>query len=307
MSTYPYSESVALITGASRGIGSALAHALAKRGVKTLVVTARTEGDLENLAAQLFAEYGTRVETIVADLADADAPVAIKAETDRRGLTVDLLINNAGWGTHGTFDATDSTKSRDMIEVNVQALVDLSHLYLPQMIAQNRGGIVNIASTAAFQPVPFMAVYGATKAFVLSFTEALAVEVSELGTDGVRIVALCPGGTATSFGDGMLRGHFEETRQHTPERVAEDTLVALDKNKPVAVVGTANYLMTLSGRLAPRRTVAEVAGNIFRPDNLPKKTKNKLAATRERWGILAVTAGVAVAAVAALFVARRNH
>ena len=307
MQTYPYSESTALVTGASRGIGAALAHTLAEQGVRTLVLTARSESDMETLATKIFEDYGIRIETIVADLADADAPAAIKVETDRRGLTVDLLINNAGWGTHGTFDATDPTKSHDMIAVNVQALVELSHLYLPQMIAQNRGAIVNIASTAAFQPVPFMAVYGATKAFVLSFTEALAVEIRELGADGVRIVALCPGGTATNFGDGMLRGHFEKTHQHTPEQVAEETLAALNKNTPVAVVGTANYFMTLSGRFAPRRTVAEIAGSMFRPENLPEKTKAKSSLPPERTGILAVTVGVAVVAITALFIARQNR
>ncbi|MBC7805094.1 MAG: SDR family NAD(P)-dependent oxidoreductase [Akkermansiaceae bacterium] len=306
MPIYPYSESTVLITGASRGIGAALAHAAAKHGVRTLVLTARTGGDLEALATKLFAEHGTRVETIVADLADAAAPAAIKAETDRRGLNIDLLINNAGWGTHGTFDTTDPAKSRAMVEVNVQSLVELSHLYLPQMIAQNRGGIINIASTASFQPVPFMAVYGASKAFVLSFSEALAVETTEQGADGVRIVALCPGGTATNFGDGMLRGHFEKTRQHTPEQVAEETFAALDKNTPVAVVGTANYWMTLSGRLAPRRTVAEVAGGLFRPADLPTKTKNKPDVLRKRFGVLATVLGATIFLVIALFLRRRQ-
>lgn len=304
MPAYPYSQSTCLITGASRGIGAALAHALAKRGVPTLVLTARAASDLEFLSTELFASYGTRVETIVADLADATASEKIQGETDRRGLSVDLLFNNAGFGTHGTFDATDAAKNREMVEVNAQALIELSRLYLPQMIARNQGGIVNIASTASFQPVPFMAVYGATKAFVLSFSEALAVEVGEQGADGVRIVAVCPGGTATNFGDGMLRGHFENTRQHTPEQVADKTLAALDRNVPVAVVGTANYLMTLSGRFAPRRTVADVAGSLFRPANLP--TKGKSVVSRERIGILAATASVSIAAITALFLARRQ-
>lgn len=307
MTPYAYSQSTALITGASRGIGAALAHTLAKRGVHTLVLTGRAGADLEALASKLAAQYGARVETIVADLSKPEASAALKAETDKRGLTIDLLVNNAGWGTHGTFAATEGRKSRDMIGVNVQALVELSHLYLPSMVLRNSGAIINIASTAAFQPVPFMAVYGATKAFVLSFSEALAVEIEEQGADGVRIVALCPGGTATNFGDGMLRGHFEKTRQHTPERVAEEALVALDNNTSVAVVGTANYLMTLSGRLAPRRTVAKVAGSLFRPADFPARTKQKPAGPRERIGILAVTAGVALAAIAALFVARRTR
>lgn len=306
MQPYPYSESTALVTGASRGIGAALARALAERGVRSLILTARAGGELEALAAELFAAHGTRVEVVVADLSDPGAPAAIKSETDRRGLAVDLLINNAGWGTHGTFDATEPAKSRGMIEVNVQALVELSHLYLPAMIARNRGGIVNIASTAAFQPVPFMAVYGATKSFVLSFTEALAVEVTEQGADGVRVVGLCPGGTATNFGDGMLRGHFEKSRQHTPEQVAAETLAALDRNRPVAVVGTANYWMTFSGRFAPRRTVAEVAGSLFRPENLPVKAKiNKSSVARDA-GLMAAVLGFLFVTVLALFVARRK-
>ncbi|MBC8142600.1 MAG: SDR family oxidoreductase, partial [Armatimonadetes bacterium] len=273
MTAYSYSESTVLVTGASRGIGAALTRALAVRGVRALVLTARSEDDLERLASKLFEKHGLRVETIAADLSDPAAPAAIKAETDRRGLTVDLVINNAGWGTHGTFSDTDPQKSRDMVEVNIQSLIELTHLYLPGMIAANRGGIVNIASTASFQPVPFMAVYAATKAFVLSFTEALSVELSEQGADGVRVVGLCPGGTQTNFGDGMLRGQFENAVQDSPEAVAEATLAALDANTPVAIVGAKNYLMAQSARFAPRRIVAEVAGGLFRPANLPAKPK----------------------------------
>ncbi len=303
MSAYPYPESTALVTGASRGIGAAIARTLARRGVRMLVLTARAERDLASLAAELTTEYGATVHTVVADLTDREAPSRIQAETDRIGLTVDLLINNAGFGTHGTFDTTDPAASRDMVGVNVQSLVELSHRYLSGMEQRNRGGIVNIASTASFQPVPFMAVYGATKAFVLSFTEALAVEVTEKGLNGVRIVALCPGGTSTNFGDGMLRGQFESVRQHTPEQVAEATLDALDRNAPVAVVGAANYAMTLGARFAPRRVVAEIAGSMFRPADLPKRKSDM---TRDRQGVAAVTLGVAAVAMAALFLARRN-
>ena len=299
---YPYNQSTALVTGASRGIGAAIARALAGRGIQTLVLTARAEADLQAFAAELRGAHNTRVEIVAADLSEMDAPAFIKAETDRRGLTVDVLINNAGWGTHGTFDATDPAHSRDMVAVNVQALVALSHRYLPAMIAQNHGGIVNIASTAAFQPVPFMAVYGATKAFVLSFSEALAVEVTEQGAENVRIVALCPGGTSTNFGDGMLRAQFGNSHQHTPEQVANTTLAALDRNAPVVVVGVQNYLMTLSGRFAPRRTVAEIAGGLFRPANLP----NRKTAASKTSGVLLTTVGVVGVALAALFLARRE-
>lgn len=306
MQPYSYYSSTALITGASRGIGAALAHALAERGLRTLVLTARAKDDLEALAAELFAAHGTRVEIIVADLARANTPARIKKETDRRGLKIDLLINNAGFGTHGLFDTTDAEKSRDMVEVNIQALVTLTHLYLPEMIAQNRGGVVNIASTAAFQPVPYMAAYAATKAFVLSFSEALAVEVSERGAKGVRVIALCPGGTATNFGDGMLRGHFEQTRQHTPEQVAEATLHALDQNDTVAVVGAMNYAMTLSSRLFPRDLVAQVSANIFRPEDMPMPAKPSQP-TRKRLLILATTASLAAVTVAAMLLKRSKN
>lgn len=301
MTPYPYTDSTALITGASRGIGAAIARALAAKGVRALVLTARSKGDLEKLATELFERHGLRVETIAADLADPAAPAFLKSETDKRGLTIDLLINNAGWGTHGIFADIDAAKSRDMVEVNVQALTELTHLYLPGMIAANRGGVVNIASTASFQPVPFMAVYAATKAFVLSFTEALAVEVGEQGADGVRVIGLCPGGTETNFGDGMLHGQFEDAAHDLPETVADETLAALDRNAPVAVVGWKNYFMAQSARFAPRRTVAEVAGTIFRPADLPAKPK-----ADNRRNLWAATAAVAGVALAALFVARRS-
>jgi len=305
MQPYYYDTSTALVTGASRGIGAAIAHALAKRGVKTIVLTARSRHELEALAAELTAAYGTQVITIVANLAEAHAPARIKKETDRRKLTVDLLINNAGFGTHGLFDTTDAEKSRDMVEVNIQALTTLTHLYLPGMIQNNRGGVINIASTAAFQPVPFMAVYAATKAFVLSFTEALAVEVKEQGATGVRVIALCPGGTQTNFGDGMLRGHFENAPQHTPERVATETLQALDRNASVAVVGSKNYAMTFSGRLFPRAIVAKVAGEMFRPADLPVLPSGR--PSRLRLLIMAATASAAAVAIAALLVGRNNR
>ncbi len=302
MIVYPYTESTALVTGASRGIGAAIAHALAGRGVRALVLTARSKSDLEHLATELFGKHGLRVETIVADLSDPAAPAFIKAETDQRGLTVDLLVNNAGWGTHGVFSDTDAKKSRDMVEVNVQALVELTRLYLPSLIATNRGGVVNIASTASFQPVPFMAVYAATKAFVLSFTEALAVEVTEQGATGVRVVGLCPGGTQTNFGDGMLRGHFENATQDSPEAVASATLAALDKNEPVAIVGAKNYFMAQSARFAPRRVVAEVAGDIFRPTNLPAKNKPRRPVT-----LLALVLGTIGVVLSAVLVTRRRR
>ena len=299
---YSYAQSTALITGASRGIGAALARLLAARGVPTLVLTARNEGDLLALATEIKGKHGTRVEVVVADLADGDAPAAIKRETDRRGLCVDLLINNAGFGTHGLFDETDARQSHDMITVNVEALVALTHEYLPAMIATNRGSVVNIASTASFQAVPFMSVYGATKAFVLSFGEGLAREMDERGADGVRIVTLCPGGTQTNFGDGMLRGQFEGAKQDTPERVAEETLLALDRGDAVRVVGATNYAMTLAPRLLPRGVITKIAGDIFRPAGLARRS----VAAPDGLKVLVGLAVVGLAAVLLLGARRRG-
>jgi uncharacterized protein len=189
---------IALITGASAGIGLEFAKRLAERGYD-VILSARRRDRLDELAARLRAEHGgIRVEVIVADLQDSDAPAAIVAETARLGIGVDLLVNNAGFGTHGHFETLPPDRERGEIAVNVAALVALTHAFLPAMLERGQGGVINVASTAAFQPVPYMAVYAATKAFVRSFSEALHEEVQ---ARGVRVIALCPGPTATEFFD----------------------------------------------------------------------------------------------------------
>lgn len=261
---YDYSGSTALITGASRGIGAEIARELAARGAPTLILVARSREDLERLAEELYATYQTRVEVIAADLAEPDAPERIKEETDRRGLHVDLLVNNAGFGYHGYFEESEMEREGNMVAVNAAAPVKLTRLYLPEMTARQGGAIVNIASTAAFQPVPFMATYGATKAFVLSFSEALRVENE---AKGVRIVCVCPGGVETGFdfGTSKSRGRFENTRMSSPEEVAAASLEALEKNASCTVVGTMNYIGTFAPRLLPRTVIARITGAIFRP------------------------------------------
>ena len=209
----PYSPGMptALVTGASSGIGEAFARALAARGTN-LVLVARSAARLEALAAELTARHGVRADTIAADLSDPGAPDAILAELRVRALEIDTLINNAGFGTHGDFAALDGRRERDEVIVNAYAPVALTRLLLPAMIARKHGAIVNVASTAAFQPVPYMATYGATKAFVLSFGEALAEEVR---AHGVRVVVLCPGQTDTAFFAGIDEARVGRAR--TPE------------------------------------------------------------------------------------------
>ncbi len=267
MGKFDYANSVALVTGASRGIGAAIVRELAKRSISQLILTARNHTDLKILAAELGSEYpDLRVEIIPADLSHADAPRLLKAETDRRGLTVNLLVNNAGFGSYGPFENRNLDNEQDMIQVNVTALVGLTGLYLPDMVQRGRGGILNVSSTAAFQPVPYMTTYGATKAFVQSFTEGIWLEMQDLGDD-VRVVCLCPGGTETNFGNaiGETRAAFENVPHTTPEEVAIAGLDALDRGEMYRVVGGLNYAVSLTPRLCTRETSARISGAIFRP------------------------------------------
>lgn len=303
MGPFDYTGSTALVTGASRGIGAALVRELAAREIGGLVLTARSEGDLKALAEEIAAAHpGTRVEIIAADLSDPVAPEQIKAETDWRGLSIDLLVNNAGFGTAGYFEEQDPQREQAEIAVNVSSLVLLTRLYLPEMRRRKRGGVVNVGSTAGFQPVPYMATYGATKAFVLSFSEALWVENRDRKGD-VRVVCLCPGGTETNFGEHIHRGKFEGTPQSTPAEVAKAGLGALDRGAPFVVVGAANYVGTLGARFLPRAAVAKIAGSLFRPEDASGKADGNGRLARN---LALGAAGVAAAVGVALAVRRRG-
>jgi uncharacterized protein len=251
---------VALITGASAGIGTEFAKRLAERGYD-LILSARRRDRLDELAGRLRAEHGgIRVEVIVADLAGIDAPAQIAAETARLGLQVDLLVNNAGFGTHGRFESLPADRERDEVMVNVEALVALTHAYLPAMLERGSGGVINVASTAAFQPVPYMAVYAATKAFVRSFSEALHEEVRKRG---VRVLALCPGPTATEFFDISVappRGPIRTVRD-----VVTTGLRAYDAGVPVRIDGPSNRIVIALSNLIPRRWVTRIAGRVMHP------------------------------------------
>ena len=291
---YDYAGSTALVTGASSGIGWELARQLADRGVRSLILVARSEDKLNALAVELRERHGPamRVLVVPADLSDPNAPAQVKAATDVHHLLVDLLVNNAGFGSYGVFDERPSERETALVDLNVRAVVGLTRLFLPGIVARGRGGVLNVSSTAAFQPVPFMATYGATKAFVLSFSEALWAENRKRKNKDIRIVCLCPGGTNTAFdfGSAQARGQFEKIPQARPEDVARAGLDALDRNASFVAPGAANYVGTLLPRLAPRAVIARISASLFRPES----------ADDEKTSVVPVIVGTALAGVALL-------
>ena len=251
----------ALVTGASAGIGKAFAEELAARGAN-LVLTARRGDRLEELARSLSARNRVQTEIIIADLANPRAPEAIFAFTTQKAIQIDLLINNAGFGVYGEFYMLDSQRLLDMVQVNCTAVVLLTRLYLPAMVERCRGDVLIVASTAAFQAVPFISVYAATKSFDLLFAEGLAEEVKPYG---VRVCCLCPGSTATEFHDVAGQPAHTRRRQESAAKVARTGLRALAAGKSYVISGLANYLGVHGQRLATRRFVTGVAASMFRP------------------------------------------
>jgi short-subunit dehydrogenase len=256
---------IGLITGASSGIGYEFAIALARRGYDTVLV-ARRRDRLEELASAIVAaDPHARAEIIVADLTSRDAADSIAASVANLGLDVDLLVNNAGFGTHGRFAENDTERENELISVNVAALVALTHAFLPGMLKRGHGGVINLSSTAAFQPTPFMAVYGASKAFVLAFSQALHEEVR---SRGVRVLALCPGSTPTEFasvaGDGTPLGP-QLGQKRTARGVVETGLRAFDNNESVVIDGFNNAVMANATRLFPPSIATRLAGRMLRP------------------------------------------
>ena len=256
----------ALITGASSGIGACFARALATRG-RNLVLVARSKDKLEALKSELAAKHSLRIEVIEQDLSVPGASEHLNATLKDRGIAVDLLVNNAGFGAHGEFWKLPLDRQAEMLRLNIVALTELTYLLLPPMVEQRRGGIINVSSTAGFQPVPYTSVYAATKAYVTCFSMGLAEEASRYG---IRVLALCPGGTATNFFDASQYGMREFAGGlQSPEEVAELGLRALDQGRTLAVARFTDRLMVFAQRLAPRRFVACEAAAMFRPKNLP--------------------------------------
>lgn len=264
MPRFPYAT--ALITGASSGIGEAIARELAKYDV-ALILVARSKDKLDALAEEL-ASGGLKVISITTDLQTADADVVLWNELQKENIDIDLLINNAGFGSYGFFHESDIVKLTEMIELNIKALVKLTHRFLPSMIAKNHGAVMNVSSTAGFQPLPFMAAYAASKAFVTNFTVALA---SELSDTKVRFISLCPGRTRTNFqvaaGSNKIR---IRSRAATPQQVAYVAVKALRDNKLIAIEGFGNHMMIHLQRFFPRKVILNIAHKIFKP----KKVNN---------------------------------
>lgn len=250
-----------LITGASSGIGEVFARKLAARGENVLLV-ARSGDKLAALCRELSGAHKVDAQFVAIDLSAGEAPGKLFEETARRGLVVETLINNAGFGTMGEFTKLDAAHELEMIDLNVRSLTALTALYLPPMRERKSGAIINVASTAAFQPVPFMATYAATKAFVLSFSEALW---EENRAHGVKILALCPGTTDTNFFNAAGVDHPPMRIVQTAEEVVDTALRALHKGKGHVISGWGNYFQTQSERLVPRSLVVRVAGKILRP------------------------------------------
>ena len=254
-------ETVTLVTGASSGIGEALARRLAQER-HDLVLTARRADRLETVATELEAAHGIRTHVIPADLSRPGAPTELVQQIEERGLTVHGLVNNAGVGTGGRFDQLPVEGEVEEIRLNVSAPVELTGRILPGMMARGRGVVMNLASTAGFGPMPFSATYGATKAFLLSFSEALAVEVAG---SGVHIVCVCPGFTRTEFQRkaNIDTSALPDFAWMSAETVADQAVRAANRSG-VLVNGIMNSLTTVFMRLAPRSLVARMVAATMR-------------------------------------------
>ena len=250
----------ALVTGASAGLGREYARLFAKDG-HDLVLVARRRERLNELACELAAAHGTTCTVIVADLAAASAGQHIAEQVQAAGRSIDFLVNNAGFGRRGPFAQSDVRLQLEMIDVNMRALVELTRLFLPGMVERRQGRILNIASMAGFVPGPFMATYYASKAFVLSFTEALA---RELHGTGVTATASCPGPTATEFGDVAGNSQSNLFKRHVADvaAVARHGYHAMLAGTVVAIPGLQNKLSVQSVRFAPRAVVRAIAGKL---------------------------------------------
>jgi uncharacterized protein len=251
----------ALVTGASAGIGWSLSRQLASAGAH-LLLTARRTDRLQKLAADLAAKYSVETEVFTSDLARPEAPGEIHAFAARNGREIELLVNNAGFGAFGYHHEIDQSRLLEMIQVNCAAVVHLTRLFAPAMAQRRRGDILIVASTAAFQAVPFNSTYAATKAFDLIFAEGLAEELRPLG---VNVCALCPGPTTTEFQQVAQQPERAFKVKEEPDKVARVGLEALAKGKTFVVSGAMNRLMMEAERLAPRAFVAKAAAKMMRP------------------------------------------
>jgi uncharacterized protein len=260
----PSPDATAIVTGASSGIGADLARSLARRGHGAVLVARRTER-LEGLADELRDEHAVRAETLACDLSDAADRAAMLEGLAELGLTVDILVNNAGFGSGGVFQDLDQERERQMIRLNVEAVVDLCGRFVPEMVRANRGAVLNVASTASFQPLPRQATYAATKAFVSAFSDGL---YADLRGTGVTITCLCPGPVETEFPDSAGIQEAAEGLPSIfwtqPDDVAEEAVKGLERGKRVVIPGVINRATALGGQYVPRSLLLRV-GSRFHP------------------------------------------
>src|SRR5581483_5294800 len=249
MNTVDYHRQTVIVTGASSGLGAEFARQLARRGAN-LVLVARRADRLESLAAELTRAHGVTVTVVARDLGRPDAGRTLRAELESRGIHATGLVNNAGFGTHNAFTDEDPDRLQSMLALNVSALVDLSRAYVGPLTATGNGLLINVASLLGFQPNPYMAVYGATKAFVLSFTEALWEESH--GTS-LRVLAVCPDATNTEFYDAAGQNADYGTKRATPEQVVKIALDTLDRRSAPPSVITNSGSLAVARNLLPRR------------------------------------------------------
>jgi short-subunit dehydrogenase len=249
-----------LITGASSGIGEAFAHEFAAKG-RHLILVARSEDKLRALAEKLQSEHPIQAQFIVSDLSQEGSPMRVYQQCLERGLSVDILINNAGFATYGLFEQLSGLRQHQEVMLNVLAVVNLTHLFLPEMLKRKSGVVINVASTAGFQPIPNMAVYGATKAFVLSFTQALWEENRKRG---VQFLTLCPGSTETEFFNVVGADEASVGKRDTPENVVQVALRSLQAKKVYAVPGFKNYISAQMSRFFTRKQMLFIVGRMLR-------------------------------------------
>ncbi len=253
--------SLTLITGASGGIGEAFARRLAAEK-HDLFLVARSGDKLRRLCEELVASHSISAEYFAADLAEVGADERLFAETEQRGITVDWLINNAGIGSMGDFSRLDLEREIEMIRLNVLALVSLTHRYLAGMRARGSGQIINVSSSAGFQPVPFMATYAATKAFVTSFSEAIAEENRPFG---IKVLALCPGSTKTGFFEAAkIERAFTAKGQETPAQVVDTALKAVRSGRSKVVSGWTNWLVATTASVIPNSLITKAVASGLR-------------------------------------------
>ncbi|MBO3460705.1 SDR family oxidoreductase [Aetokthonos hydrillicola Thurmond2011] len=256
--------STALITGASGGIGQAFAEELAAQNIN-LVLVSRSEEKLNQLAQQLQAQYKIQVDAIVKDLTEPSATQVVYDTVQAKGLRIDLLINNAGFGDYGDFAERDGERQLKIIQLNIIALVDLTHKFLPEMRQRRSGGIINLSSLSGFQPIPYLSVYAASKAFILSFSQALWAENRDYG---VRVLVVCPGPVDTNFfAEAQIPVALagKTNKISTSKEVARASLKALERGDSTVVIGDFNtHAITKLSPLVPRKILLTMLEKQFR-------------------------------------------